>query len=137
MSVRRLVIEGDTTAVSRVVIEGGTTTVVAPVRINVVSAGITGPQGGPGPTGTTGATGPAGPVGPAGPASPGGADFYHVHVQDNPLATWTVPHMLNGYPQVAIVDNTDDQIEGDVSYVDANTVLVEFGTIITGKAFLS
>lgn len=83
----------------------------------------TGPQG---PTGATGAQGVPGPVG----------DTY-THVQSEPASIWTVQHNLNLYPNITVVDSADTVVEGDVTYLDSNTIRVEFVGAFSGRAYVS
>ncbi len=74
------------------------------------------------------------------PSSGGGtSSFRYVYVQTLPSSTWVIVHNLNGYPNVTVVDDTPSvsQIEGDVTYPDANHVIVSFASAVAGKAFLS
>lgn len=57
--------------------------------------------------------------------------------QLTPLATWTVPHNLNAFPSVTVVDSTGARVEADVRYLDANIVQVSHGLPFSGKAFLN
>ena len=38
---------------------------------------------------------------------------------------------------VAVVDNDDDVVYGDINYQDKNTVVITFGAAFQGKAFLN
>lgn len=72
--------------------------------------------------------------GPQGPPSDG---FVYVHDQALPEAIWTIEHNLSGFPNVTTVDSADSQVIGDVSYPDADTVVVTFAAGFSGRAFLS
>jgi hypothetical protein len=50
---------------------------------------------------------------------------------------WTIAHNLGRRPSVTTVDTVGDEIEGQVHYVDANTVQVAFSPAVAGKAFLN
>lgn len=83
----------------------------------------------------------AGPEGPAGPQGPMGIVdelFKYEHSQDLASTLWTIPHDLNGYPQVTAVETaTGDIIEGDITYVSPNTLTISFSSAVSGKAYLS
>ena len=54
--------------------------------------------------------------------------------------TWTIPfsmHKLNFKPNVTVVDNNGNQVEGHVQYQNDNTVIISFAAEFSGKAYLS
>lgn len=53
------------------------------------------------------------------------------------LSVWTIPHNLNKFPSVTVVDNLGNVVYSDVSYVDSNTVQVTYGSAFAGKAYLN
>ena len=53
------------------------------------------------------------------------------------LSVWTIPHNLNKFPSVSVVDNLGNVIYPDVSYVDSNTVQITHGSAFAGKAYLN
>lgn len=57
--------------------------------------------------------------------------------QSIPLSVWTIPHNLNKFPSVAVVDTLGNLVYSDVSYVDSNTVQVTYGSAFAGKAYLN
>lgn len=75
------------------------------------------------------------------PSSPGsinnGGDLHFTFGQTAASDEWLIYHGLGKFPSVAIVDSAGDEVEGDVSYVDANTVRVRFSAAFTGKAYLN
>jgi hypothetical protein len=73
---------------------------------------------------------------PASPSS-GGGDLSYVHTQAIPSATWTITHNLGKYPSVSTVDSAGTWWLGDVAYVDANSLIVRFGTPFAGAAYLN
>lgn len=56
--------------------------------------------------------------------------------QDVAAAVWIIPHVLGQNPSVTTTDSAHNEIKGDVSYPDINTVRVVFGRAITGYAEL-
>jgi hypothetical protein len=74
-----------------------------------------------------------GPMGPPGP--PGVAGY--VHNQLTPDVLWSVQHDLGYYPNVRVQDSAGSDIEGDITYVSANLLTVEFTAAFGGHAYLS
>jgi hypothetical protein len=107
-------------------------TIPEEIVVQIAEVGVQGPEGPEGPTGPTGPTGPQGPAG-----APGSAPQAYTHDQVTPASTWTIVHSLGYHPNVAVVDSAGDGVEGLVTYVDVNTVTVEFNAAFGGKAYLS
>lgn len=85
---------------------------------------------------TVGLQGPPGPQGPEGPS--GAAASSYTHVQSSPSASWTVAHGMNSYPGgITVFDSSGRVVEGDITYVDVNTVQLDFTTAFSGTARLS
>lgn len=51
----------------------------------------------------------------------------------NPTMTWNVPHNLGRYPQVAIIDDSGNEVEGAVTHLSLNLLIVQFTNPMTGK----
>lgn len=51
--------------------------------------------------------------------------------------TWTIPHNLNKYPSVTVVDSTGRVVVGGTQYVDANTIVLTFNGAFSGVAYLN
>lgn len=68
-------------------------------------------------------------VGPAGP--PGSS---YSHQQTIPAATWTVQHNLHRKPAVVLFldENPAEPVYTDVTYPDADTVVIEWPTAVAG-----
>ena len=62
---------------------------------------------------------------------------HYLHFQASPAATWILPHMLGRYPNVTTVDSLGREIEGEITYLDPNTVRADFEVAVGGSAFLS
>lgn len=60
-----------------------------------------------------------------------------VFVQGSPSNTWNIAHTLNKYPSVSIVDSANNEVDGDVNYVDQNNITLTFASAFSGKAFLN
>lgn len=105
------------------VVDKNTVTVNTSTEPKVVVVGVMGPQGIQGIQGTQGVPGPAG--------------FTYVHDQSVPSASWNIVHNMSGFPNVTIVDSSGAQVEGEVLYIDNNTIEVTFAGGFSGKAYLS
>jgi hypothetical protein len=79
-----------------------------------------------------GGGGGTGPTGPAGP--PGGS---YVHTQAVPAATWTVVHGLGMFPNVTAVDSAGTAVVGQETWLDANTIQLDFSAAFAGEAYVS
>jgi hypothetical protein len=79
--------------------------------------GDKGDQGDPGPTGATGGT--------------------YTHTQALASATWTINHNLGYFPNVTVVDSAEDEVVGDINYVNNNTLIISFNGGFSGNAYLS
>lgn len=87
----------------------------APVLHTVLTVGQ-GPQGAPGAT---------------------AGDKHYQHTQGTPQAVWSITHNLNKRPSVTAFDSSGAQVEGDVTYTDANTLTLEFSGAFSGVAYLN
>jgi hypothetical protein len=67
-------------------------------------------------------------------AAAGGAQY--IHHQGVPSVLWSITHNLGGYPAVAVVDSANRVGFGEVTYIDTNTLTVEFSAGFSGKALL-
>lgn len=57
--------------------------------------------------------------------------------QATPATLWTVSHPLGGFPSVSVVDSAKTQVIGEVTYIDDETVQIEFEQPFSGYAFLT
>lgn len=85
--------------------------------------------------GVQGIQGIQGPQGP--PGGGGSGSMYYAHHQTSPLTVWTITHNLGAKPNVSVVDSADSQVEGDVQYVDNNSLTLTFTGAFSGWAYLS
>jgi hypothetical protein len=74
---------------------------------------------------------------PATALSAVGGDKTYVHVQNTPASIWSITHNLNKYPTVTVIDSSDREVEGEVEYVDLNSIIVTFSAGFSGKASLN
>lgn len=65
------------------------------------------------------------------------ADQHYTHLQNTTSSTWTVPHGLNKYPSVTVVDSAGTNIVGAVSYTSNNELTITFSSAFKGKAYLN
>lgn len=59
------------------------------------------------------------------------------HTQVIPSVEWVIPHNLNKYPDVLIIDNFNEIIIGKIMYDDTNTLHITFTNEINGIAILN
>lgn len=86
-----------------------------------------------------GATGEKGDIGDTGPQGPAGidSDAAFVFTQDVPSDTWNVVHNLGFFPNVMAVDTLMREIIGEVTQIDVNSLIIEYGIPVPGQAYLS
>lgn len=84
---------------------------------------------------TPGPIGPRGPQGIQGPQGPFAPVFEQFFA--SPMYEWAIHHNLD-VPAIVVttVDLNGDEIEGDVTMPDRNTVIVDFLVPFAGTAFL-
>jgi hypothetical protein len=61
----------------------------------------------------------------------------YVFNQASPLAVWTINHGLGEFPSVAVIDSTGAMVEGDVSYVSSEQIVLSFTGAFSGTAYLN
>ena len=61
----------------------------------------------------------------------------YTHNQGSSSSTWVITHNLGYFPSVTVVDNGNNVVIGDVSYISANQVSISFSASFGGKAYLS
>lgn len=61
----------------------------------------------------------------------------YTHTQGVPADTWNVTHNLGYFPNVSVVDSAESRVEGDIQYVDLNSLIITFSAAFGGKAHLS
>lgn len=113
--------------------------------------GAEGPAGEAGPAGTAGATAYDvatangyvgteadwlaslhGPKGDPGDAAPAGGDKTFVHQQLAAQDVWVVAHNLGKLPAVTVIDSAQNQVIGDVTYLDLDHLEVRFSAAFSG-----
>ncbi len=66
-----------------------------------------------------------------------GRALSYVHTQSVPDEIWMIWHNLGIYANVSICDSSNRQVEGDLEYIDLNTIKLTFGAPFGGFAFVS
>lgn len=74
---------------------------------------------------------------PGEPGEPGSGSTAYTHEQITPAALWTITHGLGFYPNVTVVDSAGSGVEGEVVYLDMNSLTVTFTSAFGGFAYLS
>ena len=97
--------------------------------LRIDTPGPQGPRGVPGPAGDPGPPGPQGPTGATGEPTP----VFEQHFADA-VFIWVIHHGLNLYPVVTLYDESQQEISGDISLPDRNTVVVTFAVPFAGTA---
>lgn len=92
-------------------------------HVTLIGYGIKGERGAGGRDGTDGVD--------------GSGDKSYVHNQPLPASVWTVVHALEKFPAVQVVDSTGALVDGDVRFIDMNTLELRFVAGFSGKAFLN
>lgn len=64
-------------------------------------------------------------------------DKNYVHEQLQASNEWSVNHKLKKYPSVSIIDSASTNVIGEVTYLDENSLRINFSSIMSGKAFLN
>lgn len=82
---------------------------------------------------TIGGEGPPGPTGPSGT----GGDSHFVFTQAVASASWKIVHGLGKQPVVFVQDTANDEVEGDVEFVNTNELIITFSAPFSGIAYLN
>ena len=61
----------------------------------------------------------------------------YVHDQQVASSTWVVPHALNKFPSVSIVNTANQAVMGDITYNSLNQITITFTSQISGKAYIN
>lgn len=69
------------------------------------------------------------------PSGEGDKNYYHT--QGTPAAEWVIEHNLGKYPSVTVVSSAGEEIYCDKTFLSMNKVVLNFGTAISGAAFLN
>jgi hypothetical protein len=61
----------------------------------------------------------------------------YVHDQQVASNSWVVPHSLNKFPSVSVVNTANQTIVGDITYNSLNQLTITFTSQISGKAYIN
>jgi len=86
--------------------------------------------------GSTGATGPTGATGAQGPPGTNASTTYTFN-QTTPVSVWTVAHNLGRFPSATVVDSANNEVDGDLQYIDSNNLTLTFSAPFSGEAYLN
>ena len=64
-------------------------------------------------------------------------DAEYIHEQSVSSSNWKIPHNLNKFPSVMIIDSAGSEVKGDIVYDDKNNLHIKFSAGFTGKAYLN
>lgn len=65
----------------------------------------------------------------------GSSSQSYVHNQGIASSIWLITHNMGKFPAVTIVDSAENQVIGDIEYIDQNRVMVTFTGAFKGKAY--
>lgn len=66
-----------------------------------------------------------------------GGDKNYIHNQGTASSVWNINHKLNKYPSVTVIDSANNEVEGEISYIDLNNITIKFNSSFSGKAILN
>lgn len=61
----------------------------------------------------------------------------YTHTQGVASNSWAIAHNLNFYPNLTVQDSAGNIVEGEINYIDKNSLEVSFSAAFSGKAYLS
>lgn len=64
-----------------------------------------------------------------------GNDRHYVYTQISPSRIWDVNHNLNKHPSVTITDSSGSLVMGEVTYLDANRLMLTFTSAFSGTCY--
>lgn len=54
-----------------------------------------------------------------------------------PTTTWVIPHYLDKFPSVTVVNINNVVMYGNITYIDSNNLEIEFSAGFSGKAYIN
>lgn len=57
--------------------------------------------------------------------------------QNTAASVWVIPHNLDKFPSVTVVDSANDVIIGDINYDSSDSLTISFSSETSGKAYLN
>ena len=64
-------------------------------------------------------------------------DKNYLFIQNQVSDEWIINHNLNKYPSVTVIDSADNEVIGEVEYLDKNNLKIKFANGFSGKATLN
>ena len=64
-------------------------------------------------------------------------DKNYLHIQSVASNEWIINHNLNKYPSVSVIDSAENEVIGEVEYIDTNNLKLKFAGSFSGKATLN
>lgn len=61
----------------------------------------------------------------------------YIHNQVSAASTWTVTHNLAKLASVTVVDSGENVVVGEVTYIDLNTIRIDFTASFSGRAYFN
>jgi hypothetical protein len=65
------------------------------------------------------------------------ANFSYVFEKQSMATTWSIPHNLHYRPSVTVMDYGKNNIECDITHIDADNMELDFNSAVSGYAYLS
>jgi hypothetical protein len=66
-----------------------------------------------------------------------GSDKHYRHTQGVPATQWTVHHNLGKFPAVTVTDTSGSEVEGEVTHINNNMLVLTFSATFGGYADLN
>ena len=66
-----------------------------------------------------------------------GSDKHYTFNQVAAAKTWIITHNLKKKPSVSIVDSAENNVYGDIEYINENQLTITFNSAFSGKAYLN
>ena len=66
-----------------------------------------------------------------------GDPLIYKHTQNVASTTWLIPHGLDTYPSITVVDSAGTRVYGDERFIDANNIELTFSAPFGGIAYLT
>jgi hypothetical protein len=61
----------------------------------------------------------------------------YFHDQSVSLDEWHIPHQMNKFPSVVVIDSSNRTVIGDVEYINENELILRFKSAFKGRAYLN
>jgi len=60
-----------------------------------------------------------------------------IYPQVVPAKIWEIPHNLGKFPSITVIDTGNTVVQGEYTYINNNSVTLEFSAAFGGKAYLN